>query len=233
MQSDQPSLTFRVRGDRVSFELQSPWRHLAANLAVGCVLRQQRSVIFMHASGVAIGPKQRGVIFVGPKAAGKTTTSLGLAARGHLFFGDELIGVRTTTWDVVPVRRTIAKRDGPCDSALAAKLEPVPLERRRYADGHWRRMIAPGDAFGGTPTAAHLSAVVFLGGFDETPSLKPVTPSLEAASRLTPVASSLWGQSPTARVFSLLKVLSSVPCYSLRLGPPDETSQLLEATFTE
>lgn len=232
MQSDEPRVTFRVKGDRVAFALQSPWRHLAANLAVGSVLRLQREVIFMHASGVAIGPRPRAVVFVGAKGAGKTTTSLGLAARGHAFFGDELVGIRTQTWELLPVRRTIAQREGPCDSALGAALEPVALERRRYGDGHWRRMIAPADAFGATPAAAPLAAIVVLDGVGDRAALTPIPASMAAASRLTPVASTMWGQSPAARVFSLMKLLSAVPCYALRLGPPDDTSRLIEATFS-
>jgi hypothetical protein len=205
---------------------------MAANLAVGTVLRLQRQVIFMHASGVAIGPQRRGVMFVGQKGAGKTTTSLGLAARGHAFFGDELVGIRTSTWEMVPVRRTIAKREGPCDSALEPALEPVPIERRRYADGQWRRMIAPTDAFGGAPSATRLEGVVFLDGFGDTPALTPVPATMAAASRLTPVATTLWGQSPTARIFALMRLIGAVPCYSLRLGQPDETSWLIESTFS-
>jgi hypothetical protein len=55
---------------------------------------------------------------------------------------------------------------------------------------------------------------------------------MAAASRLTPVATTLWGQSPTARIFALMRLVGAVPCYSLRLGQPDETSWLIESTFS-
>jgi hypothetical protein len=94
-------------------------------------------------------------------------------------------------------------------------------------------MIRPAHAFGPTPAVAALQAVVLLEGFGATAQLTSVAASLASASRLTPVATSLWGQSAVARVFTLVNLLAAVPCYSLRPGPPDETSALLETTFRQ
>jgi serine kinase of HPr protein (carbohydrate metabolism regulator) len=54
----------------------------------------------------------QGLLLVGPKGSGKTTISLALAARGHDFLGDEMAGVRIGSLELVPVRRSLAVRDG-------------------------------------------------------------------------------------------------------------------------
>lgn len=233
MQSDEPCVAFEVRGQQVRFPVRSGWRGLAANLGVGLVLRLQRNIIFLHASAVAIGQARRGVVFVGAKAAGKTTTALGLASRGHTFLGDEIVGVREGSLEIVPVLRTISKRDGPCatgvDEAIAAALPA----RTRYPDGHSRTNIRASRLFSSGLVPSALEAVVFLGPVGPVPHLTPVPSSLETASRLTPVASTLWGRSPASRAFALVRLLASVPGYVLELGPPDATSDVLEHAFAD
>jgi hypothetical protein len=232
MESRSPDLRFRVRGRRLVFGADSPWRAMVANLAMGLVIRLQHDVIFLHASGVAFD-RGRGVLFVGPKAAGKTTTALGLASRGHVFLGDEMVGVRQATLDVVPLLRTISKRDGPCAETVERALAKAASWSERYPDGETRTIIPASLLFKTRPTATRVEAIVFLDGFSERPELTPIAASLDTASRLTPVTSTLWSLSPTARVFALVKLLSSSAAFTLRLGPPDLTSSLLEERFAE
>lgn len=230
MELDTPKVSFRIRGREVFFPADGHWRSLVANLALGCVLRQQLDIIYLHASGVAFAGGGDGVLFVGPKAAGKTTTALGLASRGHRFLGDEIVGVRPATREIVPVLRSISKREGPCADGIDQALATLSVNRSRYPDGprtimHASRLFTTGLG------PVHAKAVVFLGGFGPAPMLTPLPASLETASKLTPVASTLWGQSPGGRAFALLKLISSVPGFLLQLGAPDETARFLEDAF--
>jgi hypothetical protein len=231
LESRAPRVSFRVRDRRVMFPAGVEWQSLAANLAVGMLLRLQQDVIYLHAGGVALGPGRRGVLFIGSKGAGKTTTALGLASRGHVFFGDEIVGVRRETAELVPVRRTVARRDGPCASAIDRALAPLSLERRRYADGQTRTMVPPSFLFAPISAPASLGAIVFLEGFGQEPALAAVRPSLETAAKLTPVTSTLWGLPQPARAFALVRLMASAPSYTLQLGPPDATARLLEDAF--
>lgn len=231
MQSDDPRVVFEVRGQQVRFPAGSAWRALAANLGVGLVVRLQRNIIFLHASAIAIGQARRGIVFIGPKAAGKTTTALGLAARGHAFLGDEIVGVREGTREIVPVLRTISKRDGPCAAGVDEAIAAISPARTRYPDGHSRTNIRASRLFSAGLVPSALEAIVFLGAVGPVPLLTPVSSSLETASRLTPVTSTLWGRSPTSRALALVRLLASVPGYCLQLGPPDATSDFLENTF--
>jgi hypothetical protein len=233
MRSDEPRLTFDVRGQQVRFPAGSGWRALAANLVVGLVVRLQRHVIFLHAAAIAIGQARRGVVFVGPKAAGKTTTALGLASRGHAFLGDEIVGVREGSREIVPVLRTISKRDGPCAVGVDEAIAAMSPARTRYPDGHSRTTIRASRLFSDGLVPAALDAIVFLGAVGPVPRLTPVHSSLETASRLTPVTSTLWGRSPTSRAFALMRLVASVRGYVLQLGPPDATSDSLEHAFAD
>jgi hypothetical protein len=216
----------------VRFAAGSQWQALAANLAVGLVLRLQSHIIFLHASAVAVGVHHRGILFVGSKGAGKTTTSIGLASRGHAFLGDEIVGVRLATREIVAVPRTISKRDGPCADAVERTVSTMSPERAAYPDGP-RTILPASRLFGSLPSDAPLAAIVFLDGFGEAPSLSPVTVSFQDAARLTPVTSTLWGCSAPARAFALVRLLSAAPAYRLQLGTPDDTARFLEDTFSD
>ena len=231
MESADPRVEFRVKGRQVVFSNRTEWRAMAANLAVALTLRLQPEIIFLHASGVAFGTGSQGVLFVGPKGAGKTTVALSLASRGHRFLGDEIVGVRQPTGGLVPVLRTIAKRDGPCAAAVDDMLSRMAVERVRYPDGELRTIVRPSRLFERAPSGVVLRAVVFLERFSSTPELRPARPSLAVAARLTPVTSTMWGQPASARAFALVRLLSSVPAYALTLGSPDATGPLLEDAF--
>ena len=229
MEYGSPPVRFHVRNRRLTFPADSHWRALVANLAMGLLIRLQHDVIFLHASGVAMG--SQGVLFVGPKAAGKTTTALGLASRGHGFLGDEIVGVRQRTWDLVPVLRTISKLDGPCLATLDHALHAASSWPATYASGETRTIVPASALFDAHRSTTRLRGLVFLEGFEETPVLAPLATSLDAARKLTPVTSTLWGQTPTARVFSLVTLLAAAPTFTLKLGPPELTANLLEERF--
>lgn len=233
MHSDDPHVVFEVRGQQVRFPAGTPWQALVANILVGLVLRRQRDIIFLHASAIAIGPAHRGVVFVGPKAAGKTTTALGLASRGHAFLGDEIVGIREGSREIVPVLRTISKRDGPCATGLGEAFTALSPVRTLYPDGHSRTNVRASRLFSTGLVPSAVEAFVFLGTVGSVPQLTRVPSSLETASRLTPVTSTLWGRSPTSRAFALVRLLASVPAYVLQLGSPDATSDYLEHVFAD
>lgn len=232
MEAGDPRVSFRIRGQRVEFPSDAPWQGLAANLAFALTIRLQRDVIYLHAAGIAVGAQQRGVLFVGPKGTGKTTTALGLASRGHTLLGDEIVGVRQTTSELVSVLRAISKRDGPCAQAVDQKLATLATERTQYPDGE-RTVVAASRLFTSRLATAHLHAIVFLSGFRATPALTSVPTSLDTASKVIPVTSTFWGRSQASRVFALVKMVTAVPCFALQLGPPDLTSRLLEDTFAQ
>lgn len=226
-----PALEFRIRDRRAVFASDTPWRAVAANLAMGMALRVQHDIIYLHASGVALDEGRRGLLFIGPKGAGKTTTALGLASRGHVFLGDEMVGVRQTRPELVPVLRAISKRDGPCARAVDDALAAHSADRTEYPGGEMRTQISASRLFSAANAPAPLTAIVFLDGFSAEPQLTPMPSSLGAIAKLTPIASTLWGRPQAARAFALMKLLASAPSYLLRPGPPDATSPLLEHAF--
>jgi hypothetical protein len=123
-------------------------------------------------------------------------------------------------------------RDGPCASGMEAALDRLPVDRSVYPDGQARRVVRASTVFDTQQAPTHLHALVFLDGFEEAPRIRRVDASLDLVSRLTPVASTVWGVPAAVRAMRLLRILGSVPLFGLRLGPPDATSELLDATFT-
>jgi hypothetical protein len=229
---DRPETSFVVSGAHVEFPPEAPWRALTANIALGLALRSQAGVCFLHAGAVTFTPAGRGVVFVGSKGSGKTTTTLGLAARGHHFLGDELVGIDLSTRTILSVPRTIAKRDGPCAEEVAAVVNRAPRDRRGYASGEERTMLRPSAVFDAPTTGAPFGGLVFLEGFGSVAQLTELPMSWQTASRLMPVATSMAGTPPALRVMRLLRMLSSVAAWSLISGPPDATLDLLESAFS-
>ena len=91
------------------------------------LLRLRSDAIFFHAS--ALGIYGEGTIFVGPGGAGKSTTALGLTARGHNFLSDEVAGYLPATGELVPFRRPVGIKPGPRASAVERSLTPAIVER--------------------------------------------------------------------------------------------------------
>lgn len=205
---------------------KTPWQGLAGNLAVNRLFRLQRDLLFLHAGSVGI--HGRGCLLIGPKGSGKTTLSLALAARGHPFLGDEIAGVRLPTRELVPVRRSLAVRDGPRAEAIGRALDTLDAPYEPFPDGSRRQRSYAAQLFPGSEPSAHpLRHLVFLRGFDRSPRLESFSPGRQHIGLLTPMAASLWGRSPARQVRDLLALVTGVGCAMLWLGEPDETAECL------
>ncbi len=219
------ALRIAGHGDDLLVETDGPWRALVGSLAVSRLLRLQTGLLFLHAGSVGVAG--HGVLLVGPKGAGKTTLSLALASRGHAFLGDEIAGVRTASRELVPMRRSLAVRDGPRARAVADALDVVA--RERYPDGSHRARAHADRLF---PQASAeplpLRHVVFLRGFGAEPQCVHRAPRRQDLGDLTPLGATLWGRSPIARARDLLALLSSVRCHDAILGDPDLTAAVVE-----
>lgn len=221
-----------LSGDHILFERRSPWRALVGSVAVSRLIRLQRRHLFFHAASAGIDG--RGVLFVGPKGAGKTTLSLALASRGHAFLGDEIAAVRLESCELVPVRRSLAIRNGPRAEPVTEALGRVGALTEVYPDGSERLRAQPAELFPGvSPPALPLRAMVFLRGVADEPRLEPFTPGHEHLRDLTPMGATLWGMPPVQRAFEMLSVLTQVQCYDLFIGDADKTALLVERTMEE
>jgi hypothetical protein len=207
------------------------WQPFIANYAVNRVLRLQRDMIFFHAASVGI--EGRGVMIVGPKAAGKTTTSMTLASRGHDFFGDEMAAVERDTKALWPFRRAASLRTGPRARRVDENLAQGQHLVEKFPDGAERILVNVGSLFpeAGVSSAA-LACVLFLQGFREVPRAEPFAFGLEHFHMLSPLACSMWGTSAGARVMDVSRILRGTACYFLDLGPPEETANLIEQIAT-
>ena len=210
------------------------WRSLVGNLAVNRLLRLQRDLVFFHAGSVTVAGC--GALLIGPKGSGKTTVSLGLAARGHGFFGDELAGVRLGTLELVPIRRSASVRAGPATVGAAWALDRVESALEPFPDGAIRRRVEVGRLFPGVPPEpAPLRVIFFLSGWRSGAEALGIrfTPGRADLGMLTPLGSTLWGMSPAPRAMQLLRMLSAVRCFRLEAGTPDATADLVERTLEE
>jgi hypothetical protein len=222
---DEPLVA--MRDNHAVVDRRQLWQPFIANYAVNRVLRLQREMLFFHAA--SIGLARRGVMIVGPKASGKTTTALALAARGHDFLGDEMAAVHRQTKAMLPFRRAVSIRRGPCarevDEHLARSRYPV----ERFPDGGERTLVNLATMFpeaGASP--ATLSCVLFLRHFADRPVAEPFAFSLEHFKMISPLACSMWGLPIGARMMDLSRLLRGVRCYYLDPGEPDETAELVE-----
>lgn len=203
------------------------WRPFVANLAVSRLQRLQQDVMFFHAATLAVSG--RGIMACGPKRSGKTTLALALASRGHDLLGDELAAVRLPTRELLPVRRSLAVREGPASALASAALAALQPETEVFPDGERRARVAVARLFPppASPAVA-LTDVLLLRSFAARPaaSAAPATPAL--LGQLTPLAASLWNRSPGAVTVRLLRLLSAGRLWWIDAGPPDETARMIE-----
>jgi hypothetical protein len=215
-----------MSGSRLLVDRATPWQALVGSLAMNRLFRLQRGLLFLHAGSVGI--RGRGVLLVGPKGAGKTTLSLALAARGHDLLGDEIAGVRIGSLELVPVRRSLAVRDGPRAEAVGGALDRVAAPYEPFPDGTQRRRAYAGQLFpGASVSPLPLREVIFLRGFAPEPRLEAVRPGREHLGLLTPLGASLWGVPAFSRARDLLKLITGARCSMLHAGQPDATAELL------
>jgi hypothetical protein len=203
------------------------WQPFIANYAMNRVLRLQRELLFFHAA--SIGFEGRGVLMVGPKASGKTTTALALAARGQDFLGDEVAVIHRQTKAMLPFRRAVSIRPGPRARRVREHLTRCQYPVEKFPDGGERTVVNLAGMFpeaGASP--ATLSYVLFLRRFAPRPAVEPFAFTLEHFKMISPLACSMWGVPVGARVMDLSRLLRGVRCYYLDPGEPDETADLVE-----
>jgi len=209
-----------------------------AEYLVGMTLGAQPWTLPIHGASLQMG--EAGVVLVGASHAGKTTTALHLAARGHTLLGDEIALIRLQTGEVVPFPRAVNLRPGAHGEELAAALGLAAGEDGA-SDG-WARTHRISELFPGRPARpVPMRAVFFLAGFGARASLQPFQLTLDQTDVFgwitTPeIAYSSWGVAPERRAFRLMvlrQVLSRVPCWLVNAGPPRETAELIERTVEE
>ncbi len=220
-----------VSGDRLLVHRSMPWQALVGSIAMSRLFRLQRKLLFLHAGSVGIGGQ--GVMLMGPKGAGKTTLSLALAARGHAFLGDEIAGARLDSLELVPIRRSLAVRDGPRAAAVGAALDREEAPYEPFPDGTSRRRAFAGQLFGEPAMSLPLRRLVFLRGKGAVARLEPAPAARELLSALTPLGASMWGRSPMHAMRDLLRLVTAVPAVLLELGPPEATAELLAESLEE
>lgn len=214
---------FAFRDPEALFALTGTGRTGVVLLLLHRLMQLRPDVVFFHAASVALGGA--GVLFVGPKGSGKSTTSLALATRGHGFLGDETAAYVPATGEILPMRRPVGIKPGPRAQAIGAAL--VRAGRDPDRDGLLR---VPVEAVIAVPPAASVALrdIVFLEGFRERPSLTRIEPGRHEIARLQPSVSSLVNAPRARRVFEMAGMLSRARVYRLWPGDPDETARLLE-----
>lgn len=228
---DQPILA--MNGARIVADRTLTWQPFVANLAVNRVLRLQRNVLFFHAASVSVA--RRGLMFLGPKESGKTTTSLTLASRGHPFFGDEIAAVCSDDRRMLPFRRAASIREGVRTASVTRRLQAGEYPEEKFPDGSARVLANVAELFpeAGAGDATRLRAAFFLRRFGARPRAEPFAFGMEHFALLTPLASSLWGVPGGMRMLQLSRLMKEVSCYHLDPGSPDETAELLESLAKE
>jgi hypothetical protein len=168
-------------------------------------------------------------MIVGPKGAGKTTTSMTLASRGRDFLGDEMAAVQQDTKALFPFRRAASLRTGPRGRHVDEHLAGHRYAVERFPDGGERILVNIGSAFPQAGvSAATLSCVMFLRRFADRPAVERFAFGLEHFRMLSPLACSMWGKSAGTAIMGVSRLLHGTSCYYLDPGPPDETAELIE-----
>jgi len=208
----------------------------AVDCIVGTVQSSQAGVLFLHAASVGIAGA--GALIIGPGGAGKSTTALTLAWRGHSFLGDDVAAVRRASGEVLPFPKSAGLRDGPLARSLDARLRDCRRAVVTTRRGVRRTLVRVGDLFPGTLGGPlPLRFAFLLDGFADRARITACRPQLSDVKRLQSVAtdrSLAWGISPGRDLMSLLVVvelLSRVTCHLVQLGSPEETAGLIEAAM--
>jgi hypothetical protein len=216
---------------------QEPLQHTPGFLhryLLNAAVSTQRSVLFVHAA--SIGINGTGVLLMGPAASGKTTVSFALASRGHALLGDEMAGIRLGSELLLPVRRTAGIRRGPRARAVADRLEGRHWPTEILREGTERMLVRAGELFPDTGVGpTKLGCVFHLRGFADQAAVHRVVPR-ELRDRLAEDAIAVTGVTPAhrlMRLLTLLDLLSRRRCYSLDVGPPEETAALVERTVEQ
>ncbi|MEO8441612.1 MAG: hypothetical protein ABI547_03945 [Betaproteobacteria bacterium] len=246
---DSPITDWRLAGGKLEpvlaargpHVLIAPWqvsRDFLIEYLAGITLAMQPDVLAVHGASLLMGAA--GVMLVGGSHAGKTTTALHLAARGHILFGDELALLRLAASEILPFRRTVNLRPGPRSPELTVVTGRLDKRQPLKVDDHWVDPYWISEVFPGVcPRSAPLRAVFFLGGFAERAAVEAFRLTLDDKDVIDwlaqpAIAYGSWGSAPerrTLRLLALVQVLSRVPCWMLKVGAPLETANLIEQTM--
>jgi len=219
MDDPQPLLSFR--GEECVVWQRDRWRAAIGFLLLHRIYRLRRDAIFFHASSVDIGGE--GVIFIGRKGAGKSTTSLALASRGIPLLGDEIACYRPADGSLEPFLRPVGIKPGP----RAARVNDGLRRAGIRADDEIVRVDVRQIMDATRGAAVPLRNIVFLDPFLPAPRLTRVETDRGDLHALQPVVSSLVNAPRTQRVFEMARMLSSVKIYRLAPGEPDATAELI------
>jgi len=219
----RPLLSFR--GPECLVSKRDRWRAAVGFLLLHRVYRLRRDAIFFHSSSVALGGG--GVMFVGPKGAGKSTTALALAARGVPLLGDEIACYRPADGMLEPFRRPVGIKPGPRSMVVDASLRRRGIEIADVVRIDVQRVLD--SAVEAEPVP--LRRIVFLEPFGEEPRLTAVERIRDDIALLQPVVSSLVNAPRTLRVFQMARMISSAKIYRLSPGDPDSTAELIRREF--
>jgi len=218
---DEPALS--LRGWECRLRLRDGWRLAIALLILNRIYLLRSDAIFFHAATIDIGGS--GVMFIGPKGFGKSTTAMALAARGHALLGDETACYVPATGMLQPFRRPVGIKPGirarAVDTALRERGLQVPADALRI--DFESVLTTP------APHAVPLRAIVLLEGFAARPELVAGAGDRGVLARLQPTASSLVSAPRTQRVFELARMVSSAQIFHLKPADPDETAALIES----
>ena len=205
----------------------------AADCIVGLVQGAQQGVLFLHAA--SFGMAGAGALLIGRSQAGKSTTSVALAARGHSFLGDDLAAVRLATREVLPFPKSAGLRDGSFVRSLDGRVRACRHTTVTDCRGIARTLVSMADMFPasvGGPLP--LRFAFLLDGFDERVAITAFRPQIGDVRRLKSVVSETipsWGISPGRDLMKFLtvaKLLSELHCYLVELGSADESAAAIE-----
>jgi hypothetical protein len=219
-------------GEVLLFRADRDWRK-AVSIYLFCRLQRAREdVIFLHAG--SIGINGRGMLIIGPKGAGKSTTTMALAARGHHFLGDECGAYVPSTRTLLPFRRPVGIKPGPRSAIIAAA---IPHARRVVSgEGFVRIALDELIAVNHSPNRSNdelpLDSVIFLRGFRDEPQLISIEPTRDDIGALQPIAGSLINTAGTRRVFQLVDMLAHARVFALHPADPDRTAIYLEEVLS-
>jgi hypothetical protein len=175
--------------------------------ALPLVVQAARGLEVLHASGVLVAAKDRVAAFCGISGSGKSTVAYGLAARGHLHWGDDALAFRVD----------------PVQGATAVGL-PFTVKLRKSSAAHFGVSCGRVDVVDELQwKPAQLGAVFLLRPTDLEQSGEPVLverlSSGEALHALLPNAYRFRPQTDERRretMRSYLELVASVPIFGVR-----------------
>ena len=185
-------------------------------------------VISFHAAAVEVGDAAAAISAM--STGGKTTTAIACARRGMGLYTDERCVI--IDGEVYPFPRAINVR---WDAIALLTAQAVPgdgdigLRLRAHAGAEWK-MVTFAELLGNRPPPRprRLEAIFFIEGRGEVPIVAPL-PLDAAVARL--VSAAFWGPAVGLdRVAGANAIFKHTRAYSLKLGLPDDTAQLLATT---